>query len=63
VPRSTRELLRALPRFTLSGKEGRQAVIGLPAYISEKTLDRCFFPLALLDALERGEAFGYLGVV
>jgi ADP-ribose pyrophosphatase YjhB (NUDIX family) len=25
--------------------------------------DRCFFPQALLDALERGEAFGYLGVV
>jgi ADP-ribose pyrophosphatase YjhB (NUDIX family) len=25
--------------------------------------DRCFFPPALLDALERGEPFGYLGVV
>jgi hypothetical protein len=24
---------------------------------------RCFFPAALLDALGRGEAFGYLGVV
>jgi ADP-ribose pyrophosphatase YjhB (NUDIX family) len=24
---------------------------------------RCFFPTALLDALERGEEFGYLGVV
>jgi ADP-ribose pyrophosphatase YjhB (NUDIX family) len=24
---------------------------------------RCFFPPALLDALERGEEFGYLGVV
>jgi hypothetical protein len=24
---------------------------------------RCFFPQALLDALERGEAFGYLGIV
>jgi ADP-ribose pyrophosphatase YjhB (NUDIX family) len=24
---------------------------------------RCFFPLALLDALERGDEFGYLGVV
>jgi 8-oxo-dGTP diphosphatase len=25
--------------------------------------NRCFFPQALLDALERGEPFGYLGVV
>jgi ADP-ribose pyrophosphatase YjhB (NUDIX family) len=25
--------------------------------------DRCFFPQALLDALDRNEAFGYLGVV
>jgi 8-oxo-dGTP diphosphatase len=25
--------------------------------------ERCFFPRALLDALERGQEFGYLGVV
>jgi ADP-ribose pyrophosphatase YjhB (NUDIX family) len=29
----------------------------------EQLRSRCFFPRALLDALERGEAFGYLGVV
>jgi ADP-ribose pyrophosphatase YjhB (NUDIX family) len=44
------------------GREPDATQVGVAWYSVRELRQRCFFPLALLDALDREQMFGYLGV-